>query len=265
MNATDWKKLTEEILPIIQTAGKEIKAKAGKLFENEINHKSAHDFVTDMDKKTERLLVEHLGKLLPGSAFLAEEEHKDSQKADFLWIIDPIDGTTNFIHGLFPVCISVALQHKGETVLGVVYEVEADEMFYAYPGGAFLNGEKISVSNRKSLEESLLATGFPYKNYDRLDAYLESFRYLMFHTSGLRRLGSAAADLAYVAAGRMDGFYEYGLNPWDVAAGAFIVQQAGGKVSDFSGEEDWLYGKEIITANPHIFHAFLQVVKQVRL
>ncbi len=247
-------------LGIIREAGQMIRQHHGRLTGKQIDRKSRHDFVTDIDREAERFLTASLARALPGSAFLTEEKTVTQAQGAYTWIIDPIDGTTNFIHGLFPVCISVALQHRGRTIWGAVYEVGAREMFMADATGAYLNGRPIRVSVQKRLDDALLATGFPYKDYDRLDAYMESFRYLMFHTSGLRRLGSAAADLVYVAAGRMDGFYEYGLNPWDVAAGAFIVQRAGGKVADFSGGDNWLFGKEILAANPHIFDNFLKVL-----
>ncbi|NPA45858.1 MAG: inositol monophosphatase [Chlorobi bacterium] len=249
-------------LDIIREAGTMVRQHHGKLSSGQIEHKGIHDFVTEIDKKVEKFLVDELSRLLPGSGFLTEEKTAEQTKADHIWIIDPIDGTTNFIHGLYPVSVSVALQHKGETVLGMVYEPGLDELFHADAGGAYLNGRSISVSRETDLENALIATGFPYKNYDHLRAYMQSFEYLMFHTSGIRRLGSAAADLVYVACGRMDGFYEYGLNPWDVAAGAFIVRQAGGKVSGFSENADWLYGGEILATNGRIHDAFQDVLKK---
>ncbi len=253
-------KISPRALEIVRQAGAMVHEHHGKLSSRQIENKGLHDFVTEIDKKVEKFLVDRLGALLPGSGFLTEEKTARQQQADYVWIIDPIDGTTNFIHGLYPVAVSVALQHKGQTVWGMVYEPGLDELFHADETGAYLNGQPISVSDEKSLNNALIATGFPYKNYDKLDAYMESFRYLMFHTSGIRRLGSAAADLVYVACGRMDGFYEYGLNPWDVAAGAFIVRQAGGQVTGFSPDADWLYGGEILATNGRIHEAFLQAL-----
>ena len=246
----------------MKQAGDMVRRHHGRLSSRQIETKGIHDFVTEMDKKVEKFLVDELGKLIPGSGFLTEEKTAENHAAEFIWIIDPIDGTTNFIHGLYPVAVSVALQHHGQTVLGMVYEPGLDELFYADETGAYLNGHLIRVSAEKDLNNALIATGFPYKNYDRLRAYMQSFEYLMFHTSGIRRLGSAAADLVYVACGRMDGFYEYGLNPWDVAAGAFIVQQAGGRVTGFSEGTDWLFGGEILATNGQIHQAFLSVLKE---
>ncbi len=253
---------TPNVLEIIREAGDLIRRHHGRLPAGSIDRKSTHDFVTDIDRRAEKMLVDALADILPGAAFLTEEETVQQRRAEYTWIIDPIDGTTNFIHGLYPVCVSVSLQHEGRTVWGAVYEVGAGEMFYADAEGAYLNGHPIAVSTCRNLDDALLATGFPYKDYDRLRPYMDSFEYLMFHTSGLRRLGSAAADLAYVAAGRMDGFFEYGLRPWDVAAGAFIVEKAGGRVSDFGGGQNWLYGREIIADNGLIHKEFLAVLKK---
>lgn len=164
-----------------------------------------------------------------------------------------MDGTTNFIHGLPIFSISIALAHKNEIIAGVIYEINQDECFYAWKnGGAFLNGKQIYVSKTDKLDDSLLATGFPYYDYSRLDAYLQLFKHFMQNTRGVRRLGSAAVDLAYVACGRFDGFYEYGLNPWDVAAGIILVKEAGGNCIDFNEGKDYLYGREIIASNKNI-------------
>jgi len=259
-------KITEEALEIIRRAGNMVRQHHGKLSARQIEHKGTHDFVTEIDKKVEKFLAENLGALIPGSGFLTEEKTVEELDAEYVWIIDPIDGTTNFIHGLYPVAVSVALQYRGRTVWGMVYEPGLDELFYADETGAYLNGNPVKVSDETSLDRSLIATGFPYKNYDKLDAYMNSFRYLMFHTAGIRRLGSAAADLVYVACGRMDGFYEYGLSPWDVAAGAFIVRQAGGRVTDFRGGTDWLYGGEILATNKKIHDEFVQtLIKTMKL
>jgi len=258
-------KILSEALEIVRRAGAMVRAHHGKLSSGQIEHKGMHDFVTEIDKKVEKFLVDALSELLPGSGFLTEEKTAEQQQADYVWIIDPIDGTTNFIHGLYPVAVSVALQYKGETVLGMVYEPGLDELFYADETGAYLNGETISVSREPSLDNALIATGFPYKNYDKLEGYMRSFRYLMFHTAGIRRLGSAAADLVYVACGRMDGFYEYGLSPWDVAAGAFIVRQAGGQVTGFAPDADWLYGGEILATNGKIHDEFMEVLEKTLL
>jgi myo-inositol-1(or 4)-monophosphatase len=180
----------------------------------------------------------------------------------FTWIIDPLDGTTNYIHGIPVYCISVALQKDNEILLGVIYEVGQREMYSTWQGSpSRLNGTLINVSGTTNLNDSLFATGFPYYDYSRLDEYLSFFRFLMQHTRGIRRLGSAAADLAYVACGRIDGFYEYGLNPWDVAAGSLLVRNAGGSVCDFTGGEHFLFGKEIIATNGLVHQSFLNHFK----
>lgn len=215
-----------------------------------IEKKGHNDLVSYVDKEAERRLVEGLKNILPGSGFITEEKTSAESRAEYTWIIDPLDGTTNFIHGLPCYCISIALLHHANLILGVVHELTRDECFYAWDnGGAYLNGEKISVSETNKLSDSLIATGFPYHDYDRMIPYMEVFDYCMRNTHGLRRLGSAAADLAYVACGRFESFYEYGLNAWDVAGGAKIVMEAGGKVTDFKKGSDFLFGGEIIASN----------------
>lgn len=180
-----------------------------------------------------------------------------------MWIIDPLDGTTNFIHSLPVYSISVALTDRDERLIGVVYEINQKECFYAWKGGqACLNGSVIHASKTETLNDSLLATGFPYTDYGRMDHYLQLLGYLLQNSRGLRRFGSAAVDLAYVACGRFDGFYEYGLNPWDVAAGSLIVERAGGRVTDFSGKGNFIYGKEIIAANPLVCNALLHALRK---
>ena len=196
--------------------------------------------------------------------FITEEKTIEKNNSSFQWVIDPLDGTTNFVHGLPCFCVSIALLHNLKPVIGVVYEINFDECFHAWKDGpAFMNSKQISVSQTPDLEKSLLATGFPYTNYSRMKPYMDVFDYFMRNTHGLRRLGSAAADLVYVACGRLDGFYEYGLNPWDVAGGAFILQQAGGRLSDFSGGDNFLFGEEIIASNGKIFPDFLKVISEI--
>jgi myo-inositol-1(or 4)-monophosphatase len=209
-----------------------------------------------VDKQSEERLVEGLSMILPGSGFIAEENPL-LQSKELTWIIDPLDGTTNFIHGVPVYSISIALMEGTELLLGVIYEINLKECFYTWKGSpSYLNGLEINVSVTDKVKDSLFATGFPYYDYGRLDPYLHFFRYLMENSHGLRRLGSAAADLAYVACGRFDGFYEYGLSPWDVAAGALIVKNAGGAVSDFNGKDDFIFGKEIIATNGRIYDEF---------
>jgi myo-inositol-1(or 4)-monophosphatase len=225
--------------------------------------KSLNQLVTDIDLRFEKKIVAMCKEILPGSSFLTEEKTV-SQKVDspYLWIIDPIDGTTNFIHQIPTFAISVALQENGKTVLGLVYELNRDEQFYALKGkGAFMNDKAIHVATHTDLKDTLLATGFPYYDFDQMDAYLSVLKTFMLRTRGLRRIGSAAVDLAYTACGRFDGFFEYGLSPWDVAAGAFIVQEAGGKVVDFDGGSDFIFGRQIIASQKHIFEEFSETIK----
>jgi myo-inositol-1(or 4)-monophosphatase len=227
-----------------------------------VEHKGFNDLVSYVDKVAEKMLVSDLQKILPEAGFITEENTLTVEGKEFQWIIDPLDGTTNFIHGVPCYCVSIALMQKEELVIGVIYEINLDECFYAWKDSpAYLNKKEIRVSSIDKLKNSLMATGFPYTNFDRMHPYMEVFDFCMRNTHGVRRPGSAAVDLAYVAAGRYEGFYEYGLNAWDVAAGAFIVQQSGGKVSDFSGNNNYVFGKEIIAANEKVFEEFLNVVK----
>ena len=203
-------------------------------------------------------MIAKLSTLIDDAGFIAEEATSSKIGEKYNWIIDPLDGTTNFIHGLPIYCVSIALQEDDEIVLGVIFEPNMNECFYAWKGSeAYLNGEVISVSSAKRMEDSLLATGFPYWDFNRMDAYLRILKDFTARTRGIRRIGSAAVDLAYVACGRFEAFYEYSLKPWDIAAGAFIIEQAGGVVTDFQGNRDLVSGKEILAANPHI-HPELQ-------
>ncbi|MGB0167217.1 MAG: inositol monophosphatase family protein [Luteibaculum sp.] len=226
-----------------------------------IETKSYNNLVTEIDKKTEEKLIEHLGALLPEAGFIAEEDSISRATADYQWIIDPIDGTTNFVHGLPIFCISIGLAFKNEVILGVIYNPINEELFSAYKGGgAYLNSRPIEVSKTDALNDSLLATGFPYDDFERESEYLKLLQELMHKSRGIRRLGSAAIDLAYVACGRFEAFYEYGLNPWDVAAGIIIVQEAGGKVCDFKGGKNMLFGEEIIASNGKIDQELVQII-----
>ncbi|MCX7862297.1 MAG: inositol monophosphatase [Bacteroidales bacterium] len=229
----------------------------------DVETKGLHNFVTYIDKKSEEQLVNKLSNLLPNSTFLTEEETIEQQKSTTTWIIDPLDGTTNYIHRLPPVAISVALYEENMPKLGIIYEISQKECFYTWGDGkAFLNNKQIFVSSRNAIKDGLIATGFPYYDYSRLLGMHQSLEYFFKHSHGVRRLGSAATDLAYVACGRFEAFYEYGLNPWDVAAGAFLVQQAGGNVSDFKGGNDFLYGKEIIATNALVYDEFLKLIQK---
>jgi len=254
--------LTREVCSLALLTGDFLRQEIRQLHSNDIETKGVHNFVTYVDKESERRLVEKLSVLLPGSGFIAEES-PDLPAAEFTWVIDPLDGTTNFIHGVPMYCISIGLMHGLETLLGVVYEVNLRECFYTWKSApAYLNGDVIRVSTTSKVYDSLLATGFPYYDYSKLDDYIEIFKYLMKNSRGIRRLGSAAADIAYVACGRYDGFYEYGLRPWDVTAGGLLVKNAGGLVSDFRGQENYIFGKEILAANEAIFKEFLKLFEK---
>lgn len=232
-------------------------------FQKNVEIKGHSNFVTHIDKLSEQALVERLSQLIPESGFIAEEGTSTKKGEIYNWVIDPIDGTTNFIHGLSPHAISIALMQNNKTIIGVVYEIVHDEMFYTWEGGkAYLNGNEIKVSEYSEHQQALIATGFPYSDMVKIDAYIASMREIMEKTSGIRRLGSAAIDLCYVACGRFEAFWEYGLHSWDVAAGAFIVQQAGGKVCDFNNEDKYLLSGEIIATNANYFNIFYEIVHQ---
>ena len=254
----DFKELCFNVCTLSKEVGKYIKNESHKHGAADIETKSIHNFVTYVDKTAERMLVSSLEKLLPESGFIVEENTTEKKGEKYNWIIDPLDGTTNYIHGVPCYCISIALMDEDRIVLGVIYEINLEECFYAWQNSkAYLNGKEIKVSQASTLKDSLFATGFPYYDYHHIDGYMNFFKFLMMESRGVRRLGSAAVDLAYVACGRFEGFYEYSLKSWDVAAGAFIVQQAGGKVCDFNGESNYIFGEEIIAANPYIIDSIL--------
>jgi len=260
----DLQKLCFDAQDIIRKTGTYILKEAESFDMQKVETKGLHDFVSFVDKNAEKQLVESLKKLIPEAGFIAEEQTETFRSEKYNWVIDPLDGTTNFIHGLMPYAISVALMDGDELILGIIYELSRNEMFYAWQGSkAYLNGKEISVTKTDKVQNSLIATGFPYYNYDRLPQFMQTLDFFMRNSHGLRRLGSAATDLAYVACGRFDAFYEYSLSPWDVAAGAFIVMQAGGRVCDFSGGTDYIFGREIIAANNNIFDEFLHEIGKI--
>jgi len=259
----NFEQLCIDVQNIARTAGAFIAGEREKFDLESIEVKGKANFVSYVDKQAEEMIVGSLRNLLPGSGFIAEEGTATSSNEKYQWIIDPLDGTTNFIHSLPPFAVSIALMEDDELVLGVVYEITQDECFYAWKGSkAFLNGKEIRVTTAATTADSLIATGFPYSAMDMLDRFIESMRYFMIHSHGLRRLGSAATDLAYVAAGRFEAFYEHGLKPWDVAAGAVILRQAGGKVSDFNGTSQFLFNGELIASNSAYFDEFSAIVHQ---
>lgn len=247
----NFENICRKVVDISGQVAEFIRNEAANFDISRIEHKGLNDLVSYVDREAENRLVAQLKDLIPDSAFFTEEneDHKSITDKDFHWIIDPLDGTTNFLHGLPIYAISTALLYKDELVVGVIHEINRNECFYAWKdGGAYCNDQPIRVSPITQLSESLLATGFPYRDFDKIPAYLEIIKTLMQHTHGLRRMGSAAVDLAYVAIGRFQGFFEYNLNAWDVAAGALLVKEAGGIVTSFDGGNDFVFGKQIVAA-----------------
>jgi len=227
-----------------------------------IANKERNDFVSEVDRQAEAEIIAVLRKAYPGHSVLAEESGSHEGSDEFQWIIDPLDGTTNFLHGFPQFAVSIALKHKGRLDQAVVYDPLRQELFTASRGaGAFLDNRRIRVTKQNTLTGALLGTGFPFKDQRHLDAYLNMFRALIVDTAGIRRPGSAALDLAYVAAGRLDGFWEIGLNPWDMAAGVLLVHEAGGLVGDFSGGHDYMKTGNIVAATPKLFPAMLREIR----
>jgi myo-inositol-1(or 4)-monophosphatase len=228
-----------------------------------VEFKGEVNLVTEFDRRSQEMICNILKEHFPAHSILAEEDLSIEKDRDLLWVIDPIDGTTNFAHSLPMYCVSIAFMMKGKYSVGVVYLPVLDEMFYAVRGsGAFLNGTKIKVSAQKDLGNSLLATGFPYDRREHIDDYIKPFKRFVASSRGVRRMGSAAIDLAYTAAGRFDGFWEYKLQPWDTAAGFLLVEEAGGKVTDFSGNPYDPFMKEILASNGQIHGEMIEAVNQ---
>jgi len=257
------KEVTLKVVELTKIIGQYIQSEATRFSTNDVKEKGLHDLVSYVDKEAEKRLVKALSEIVPEAGFIAEESPQLKRSNKLNWIVDPLDGTTNFIHRVPVYSVSIALMDKNELVSGVVYEINLDECFYAWKGGpAFLNNIPIKVSPSKRLEQSLVATGFPYHDYSLMKPYLKLFDDLMKTTRGIRRLGSAAVDLAYVACGRFELFYEYSLKPWDVAAGAFIVQQAGGHLTDFKGGDNYLFGGQIVASNKIIHDEIMKKIQR---
>lgn len=257
----DYELLCNKVIAITRLTGNFIRKESMNFDANAIEFKGLNDLVSYVDKNAEKQLVRNLKKLIPEAGFTTEEETINSKGEVYNWIIDPLDGTTNFIHGIPAYAISIALYEGELPVIGVVYEINRGEMFYTYKGGAaYLNNKEIRVSGRSSLADCLLATGFPYYQFDKQAQYMQLFSEMMQKCHGLRRIGSAAVDLAYVACGRFDAFFEYNLNAWDVAAGAYLVQQAGGNIVNFSGGYEFINTREILATNAKIDGELLEVI-----
>jgi len=260
---TELKKLCKEIESAAREAAGFI-SKESEVFDiNKTESKGHNNFVTYVDKKSERMLIKRLEELIPEAGFIAEEGTSSKRGSRYNWVIDPLDGTTNFMHRVHPYAVSIGLQEENEIIAGVVQEIGGTETFTAWKGGgAWLNGNRIEVSATPNLSESLVATGFPYNLFDRLDPYMDLLKHLVRNTHGVRRLGSASIDLAYVACGRFECFFEYDLKPWDIAAGMLLVREAGGRFSDFSGNVSNLDGDETIAANDLVYNELLEVIQR---
>ena len=256
----DYSKICKEIeTAAAETAGFIAREAAGFDIKR-TEKKGFNDFVSYVDKGSEEMLVEKLSAILPEAGFITEEGSSSKKGEKYCFVIDPLDGTTNFLHGIKLYAISIGLFEDNEPVAGVIHVVGGNEVYTAWKnGGAWLNGNRINVSATAKLSDSLVATGFPYYDFGKLDSYMQLLKWLCKNTHGIRRLGSASIDLAYVACGRFDAFFEYGLHPWDVAAGITVLREAGGKISDFSGNEKNLSGVEIVAANSNIYAEFLEI------
>lgn len=262
--------MSQALHPMLNTAVKAARA-AGAIISRasldldllRINTKSPNDFVTEVDQAAEMAIIETLLQAYPGHGILAEESGREhgAKDSDYVWIIDPLDGTTNFIHG-FPVyAVSIALSFRGQIQQAVVYDPARNDLFYASKGrGAYLNDKRIRVSKRTRLSDCLIGTGFPFRKGDNFKRYMKMFEAVMTQCAGLRRPGAAALDLCYVAAGYYDGFFETGLNPWDVAAGSLMITEAGGLIGNFTGESDFLHQREVVAATPRIYGQMVQLL-----
>lgn len=254
--------LCEQVQILSMRIGKFIADEQKKVKPSDIEQKGSANFVSYVDKEAEKQFIEGLKIIFPGAGFVAEEDADLKKEELYNWIIDPVDGTTNYLHGVPCYATSVALIENEKPVLGVVYEINKAECFYGWKdGGAWLNGEKIFVSKKSSIKDSLISTGFPYEAQTWHDQYIALFSDLQKKSIGMRRFGSAATDIAYVACGRFDAYYERGIHAWDVAAGALLVREAGGVVTDFNGNEDCLFAERFVCGNKNIHTELLKKIQ----
>jgi myo-inositol-1(or 4)-monophosphatase len=259
-----YKILTEKVIQLSKEVATYIAYESDNFTFDKLVTKNRNDFVSYVDKEAERLLVKGLSDILPNSGFITEEGTAQENGEDYCWIIDPLDGTSNFIHNSPPYAISVALTHKGETVIGVIHEVTQNETFYAWKGSkSYLNEKEIQVSKVKHVMDALISTGRPHNYMENYGKLIISLDWFLQHTHGVRQSGSAASDLAYVACGRYDGRYEFGLKPWDIAAGILIIKQAGGKISDFEGKDNYFKNGNVLAANSSVFEEFKNIVNSI--
>lgn len=254
--------LCKQTCDLVKSVGAYIQNERKHFSEQNIETKSLNQLVSYVDQTAEKKLVTGLQTLLPKAGFITEEQTIATEPKEWMWVIDPLDGTTNFMHGIPIYSISIGLLRNNQPVMGIVFELNQNELFYAWEGSpAYLNGSIIRVRTETSFTNTLLATGLPYYDFDGMQPYLQTLTHLMKETRGIRRMGSAAVDLAYVACGRFDGYFEYGLSPWDVAGGIFIVQQAGGKVTNFKGGNDAVFSRSIVAASASLHPQLASVIR----
>lgn len=259
----NYREIVHQMSNAARSTGQFILEQKDQVTADDIETKSLNSLVSYVDITAEQQLVESLGQIVPEAGFITEEETSTQRGDRFNWIIDPLDGTTNFLHGIPPFAVSIALQEHHEIKAGVIYELTQNELFSAAKGlGAYLNGKSIRCSSQRKLSESLIATGFPYENFAQMPQYMALLQKILGETRGLRRLGSAATDMAYVACGRFNAFFEYGLSAWDVAAGVIIVSEAGGLVKDFKGEDDYLYSGELVCGSAATFSEIAALIRE---
>jgi myo-inositol-1(or 4)-monophosphatase len=264
MPLNDRNKFLSTAVRAARLAGKVILDNLGRVSEKDINLKQKSDFVTRVDKESEKIIIKTVREKFPDHLFLTEESIKEAETEEYRWIIDPLDGTTNYIHQYPVFSISIALEYRREIILGVVYDPLRVELFTAEKGrGAFLNRRPIKVSRISFLKDSLITTGFPFRSKEFIEIYLKLFKNVFNNVSDLRRAGSAALDLANLACGRCEGFFEIGLSPWDIAAGDILIKEAGGVVTDFGGGSDYLLTGDIVAGNPAIHEKLLIEVKSL--
>jgi len=253
----ELQEITRKVEVLAKRAGKFIREESKNFNLDKVEQKGFNDLVSYVDKGAEEIIVKELAEIVPEAGFITEEGTRSERNKNFTWIVDPLDGTTNFVHGIPMYAVSIALAKGSEIIVGVVYEINLDESFAAYEGfPSTCNGIPIQVSRVSELAHSLVAAGFPYDDGGKLEEYLQLLKYFIKNSHGLRRLGSAAVDLCYVACGRVEGYLEYNLQSYDVAAGTLIVKQAGGKVTDFSGGQNFIFGGQILASNGKVHGTF---------
>lgn len=261
MDQKQLAELTPDIVQAAEAAGDFIRSQVGRVHAHEIEAKERNSLVSYVDKKAEEMLVGLLSELVPSPGFLTEEDTIDNTRSEFTWIIDPLDGTTNFLQQIPIFSVSVALAHHDEVIAGCVVDIMQEDTYFAWRGGgAWCGGKRLAVSTKKDLGEAIIATGFPYYSPDNLHRLVMVLETMLTRTRGIRRLGSAALDMTYVASGKMDGFYEMTLNPWDIAAGTILVREAGGIVTDFNGGGEFAKQGQVVASNKVLHTELLEIL-----